>query len=119
MRATGHGVILCLASGAGVTGASSSLAYGSSKAGVHGFVMTLRPQLDAQGIRVHDVCPGAISTVMKRDIIALQARLEGRSPQEVLAEAELGLGDPVGVARVLAFLASDDADYVRGTIFVR
>ena len=29
------------------------------------------------------------------------------------------LGDPIGVARILAFLASDDADYVRGTIFTR
>ena len=29
------------------------------------------------------------------------------------------LGDPAGVARILAFLASPDADYVRGTVFTR
>jgi NAD(P)-dependent dehydrogenase (short-subunit alcohol dehydrogenase family) len=36
-----------------------------------------------------------------------------------LALASASLGAPEGVAKVLAFLASDDADYVRGTIFTR
>jgi NAD(P)-dependent dehydrogenase (short-subunit alcohol dehydrogenase family) len=57
---------------------------------------------------------------MKLDVIAIQAGREGRSPEHAIAEArQHRLGEPAGVARVLAFLVSDDADYVRGTLFTR
>jgi NAD(P)-dependent dehydrogenase (short-subunit alcohol dehydrogenase family) len=117
MKRGGGGVVLCISSGAGVKSSSSSIAYGTSKAGVHGLVMTLQPRLAAQGIRVHAICPGSIDTVLKRENVADAARAAGRAIPEALASA--GLGDPDGVARVLAFLASDDADFVRGTIFTR
>jgi len=111
------GVILVLASGAGVKGPSSSLAYGTSKGGVHGLAMTLEAHLAPHGIRVHDVCPGAIDTEMKRDNVRDGARARGSDPDGALARS--GLGDPLGVARILAFLASPDADFVRGTIYTR
>jgi NAD(P)-dependent dehydrogenase (short-subunit alcohol dehydrogenase family) len=117
LKRSGGGVVLCISSGAGVKGSSSSIAYGTSKAGVHGMVMTLQPRLEGQGIRVHAICPGSIDTVLKRENVADGARAAGRAIPEALANA--GLGDPDGVARVLAFLASDDADFVRGTIFTR
>ena len=116
LRARG-GVILLLASGAGVRGPSSSLAYGTSKGGVHGLAMTLEAHLAPHGIRVNDVCPGAIDTEMKRENVRDGARARGADAAEALAQS--GLGDPLGVARVLAFLASPDADYVRGTVFTR
>jgi NAD(P)-dependent dehydrogenase (short-subunit alcohol dehydrogenase family) len=116
LRARG-GVILLLASGAGVKGPSSSLAYGTSKGGVHGLAMTLEAHLAPHGIRVNDVCPGAIDTDMKRENVRDSARARGADPEETLAQS--GLGDPLGVARILAFLASSDADYVRGTVFTR
>jgi NAD(P)-dependent dehydrogenase (short-subunit alcohol dehydrogenase family) len=116
LRARG-GVILLVASGAGVRGPSSSLAYGSSKGGVHGLAMTLEAHLAPHGIRVNDVCPGAIDTEMKRENVRDTARSRGGDPEEALAGA--ALGDPAGVARVLAFLASPDADFVRGTVFTR
>jgi len=111
------GVVLCLSSGGGVRGPSSSLAYGASKAGVHGLGLTLQGQMEARGIRVNIVCPGAIDTPMKRQNIRDQAAVRGEDPERVLAATKLG--DPDGVARVLAFLASDEADYVTGTIFTR
>jgi NAD(P)-dependent dehydrogenase (short-subunit alcohol dehydrogenase family) len=117
IKRSGGGVVLCISSGAGVRGSSSSIAYGTSKAGVHGMVMTLQPRLEPQGIRVHAICPGNIDTVLKRENVADAARASGRAIPEALANA--GLGDPDGVARVLAFLASDDASFVRGTIFTR
>jgi NAD(P)-dependent dehydrogenase (short-subunit alcohol dehydrogenase family) len=117
IKRSGGGVVLCISSGAGVKGSSSSIAYGTSKAGVHGLVMTLQPRLDPQGIRVHAICPGSIDTPLKRENVADAARAAGRAIPEALANA--GLGDPDGVARVLAFLASDDAAFVRGTIFTR
>jgi len=111
------GVVLCLSSGGGVRGPSSSLAYGASKAGVHGLAMTLQAQLEPRGIRVNIICPGAIDTPMKRQNIRDAAAVRGEDPECVLATTKLG--DPDGVARVLAFLASDEADYVTGTIFTR
>lgn len=117
MQRVGKGVILLIASGAGVNRPSSSFAYGSSKGGVHGLALTLEARLVSLGIRVHDICPGVIDTQMMRSVIATGARIAGRSEEEALAATPFG--DPRGVARVLAFLASPDADYVRGTIFTR
>jgi NAD(P)-dependent dehydrogenase (short-subunit alcohol dehydrogenase family) len=121
LEASGHGVIIILASGAGVTGPSSSLAYGASKGGANGLGMTLAHHLAPRGIRVNVVCPGEIATAMKLSVIAAEARRAGRSPEEAIAQAQAQgrLGTPEGVARVIAFLASDEADYVRGTVFTR
>ena len=117
MRQVGGGVILLLASGAGVHGPSSSVAYGASKGAVHGMAMTLERSLAPLGIRVNDVCPGGIDTAMRREVALESARLAGQPPEEALAAA--GFGDPAGLARLLAFLASPEADYVRGTVFAR
>lgn len=119
MRKHGRGVIIFIASGAGVIGGSSSVAYGSSKGGVHGLSLVLAGQLAQHGIRVHAVCPGSLETPMKLSVIAREAELSGRSVDEAVKAAHEYLGNPEGVGRVLAFLASDDAEYVRGTIFTR
>lgn len=119
MRAQRSGVMLLIASGAGVRGGSSSVAYGSSKGGVHGLSLVLAPQLEPQGIRVHGICPGSLATELKLDNVADVARAAGQDPVAARERAARELGDPAGVARILAFLASDDADYVRGSIFTR
>jgi NAD(P)-dependent dehydrogenase (short-subunit alcohol dehydrogenase family) len=113
------GVILCLASGAGVRGGSSSMAYGASKGGVHGLAMALEAHLAPRGIRVNDICPGGIATEMKLNNIGNLAEQQGESRQAAMEAARPTLGDPAGVGRILAWLASEDADYVRGSIFTR
>jgi NAD(P)-dependent dehydrogenase (short-subunit alcohol dehydrogenase family) len=119
LRLAGNGVILCVASGAGVIGASGSYAYGASKGGVNGLAMTLQARLRPDGIRVHSVCPGSLATALKLDAVAQIAQAEGQSPEEAVETARAELGDPMGVARLLAFLASSEADYVRGPVFTR
>jgi NAD(P)-dependent dehydrogenase (short-subunit alcohol dehydrogenase family) len=111
--------ILLLASEAGTKIPSSSLAYGASKGGVHGFAMTLEAQLAPHGIRVNEICPSSIATPMRIENLVDRARAAGRDPEQARAEAIKEAGDPAGVARILAFLASSDADYVRGTIYTR
>jgi NAD(P)-dependent dehydrogenase (short-subunit alcohol dehydrogenase family) len=111
--------VVLLASEAGVKIPSSSLAYGASKGGVHGFAMTLEAQLAPHGIRVNDVCPSSIATPMRIDNLVDRAKAAGKDPEEARAQAIKEAGDPIGVARILAFLASPDADYMRGTIFTR
>ena len=114
MQKTG-GVLILISSGAGVKGGSSSVAYGSSKGGVHGLSLVLASQLESRKIRVHAVCPGALATPLKLRQVQKSADQSGRSMDELTAV----LGDPEGVGKILAFLVSDNADYVRGTIFTR
>ena len=119
MKQQKQGVIILLSSGAGVRGGSSSVAYGTSKGGVHGMAIVLESQLASFGIRVHAVCPGGIATPMKLRNIADAAESADESVEEALIHAADHLGDPVGVGNILAFLASHKADYLRQTIFTR
>jgi NAD(P)-dependent dehydrogenase (short-subunit alcohol dehydrogenase family) len=54
---------------------------------------------------------------MKRSVIAAEAERSGRSLEDAVAASSLG--EPEGVAKVLAWLVSDEADYVRGMISTR
>ncbi len=117
LLAASKGVMILIASGAGVTGGSSSIAYGTSKGGVNGMGMTLAGHLAPRGIRVNVVCPGGIATEMKLGVIQTQAERQGEDFDRLVAASELG--DPIGVARLLAFLASSEADYVRQRMFTR
>jgi NAD(P)-dependent dehydrogenase (short-subunit alcohol dehydrogenase family) len=106
--------IVLVSSGAAV-GGSSSYAYGASKGGVNTLGITLANKLAADNIRVNVVMPGSIDTAMKRSVVdAERERFGLGGPQQ-----QLQLGEPVGVGRILAWLASDDADYVRGMISTR
>ncbi len=116
LKRAGSGVILLISSVAAVNG-SSSVAYGASKGGVNGLGLTLARRLAAEGIRVNVVMPGNIDTTLKRSVIAVEAEQAGVSLEKAVAASDLGA--PEGVARVLAWLASDDADYVRGVIVTR
>lgn len=109
-------VIILLSSGA-ATGGSSSLAYGSSKGGVNGLFVTLANRLAAENIRVNVVSPGNIDTPMKRSVIQVDADRRGVDLQSAMEESHLG--SPDGVAKVIAFLVGDDADYVRGIVTTR
>lgn len=113
------GVFVVIASGAGVIGGSSSLAYGASKGGANGLGMTLENHLRPRGIRVNVICPGNIVTEMKLSVDIARAQLEGRPEQDAIDYADQHYGMPIGVARVIAFMLSPEADYLRGTLFTR
>ena len=108
------GVIILTSSGAGVVGGSSSVAYGASKGGTHGLAMTLDTHLSRHGIRVNDVLPGNLETPLK--IGATEEQLVNTGDRERYDNIMAGLSSPDGVAAVIAFLASSDADYVRGSV---
>ncbi len=117
--AAGRGVVVIVGSGAGVVGASGSLAYGASKGGVNGYGMTLARHIANRHVRVNVLCPGGINTELKLGVVEADARRHGRDVDAAMAQAKEELGDPEGVGRVIAFLASDEADYIRGTLFTR
>ena len=118
MKQSGGGVIVMIASGAGVTEPASMLGYGASKGGVNGLGMTLEAKLADDGIRVNVVCPGQIDTPMMLDNLESLAR-KSEAEAERSARRSQDLGTPEGLAKVLAFLLSNDAGYVRGTLFTR
>jgi NAD(P)-dependent dehydrogenase (short-subunit alcohol dehydrogenase family) len=117
MKRQKKGVIILTASGAGVIGGSSSYAYGSSKGGVHGLSMVMQGYLGKYGIRVNDVAPGSVDTPLKVAQVRHTYSITG--DKETFDKTMASLVSPDGVAKVYAWLASDEADYVRGTVFTR
>lgn len=117
MLAIGAGVIVLTASGVGVTGPSSSYAYGSSKGGVHGLAMVLSGFLATRGLRINDVCPGNVETPLL--LASLQESYEWSGDRAAYDARMATLVPPERIARVHAWLAADDASDVKGTIFTR
>lgn len=117
LEKAGESVFLLIASGAGVRGGSSSHAYAASKAGMHGMHYKIEQELGPKGVRLHVICPGGIATPLKLENVAQGAAAQGQDPEA--AQRNANLGEPIGVARILAFLASEEGSYVRGTIFTR
>lgn len=102
------GALVLTSSGAGIFVGHGSNAYGASKGGVHGLALTLEDPLRERGIRVNEVAPGSIDTPLTR-------REVGAELMDTRVSQGLSFG-PEGVAAVMAFLASSDADHVRGLI---
>ena len=119
LEASGRGVFVVIASGAGVFGPSSSLAYASGKGGANGLAMTLQAQLGERGIRVNTIYPGNIITEIKLSVDIAAARRDGRPEQDAHDHARAHYGLPEGVAKVIAFVLSDEADYLRGGVRTR
>ena len=119
-RRTGtRGVIVNTASMAGKVGAPLLAHYAASKFAVVGFTQSLALEVAAHGIRVNCVCPGFVRTSMQEREVAWEARLTGKTPDEVVAlyRALTPLGrleEPEDVADTVVFLASDLSRYVTG-----
>ena len=111
---------MVLVSSAAATGGSSSFAYGASKGGVHNLGITLANALAADNIRVNVLSPGNIDTAHE----ALGHCGAGGSARARPSSLSRQWPTPSWARRrawrsVLAWLASDDADYVRGVIATR
>ena len=117
MKKRKSGVILLTSSGAGVNGPGSSAPYSSSKGGTHGLTLHLQHYLSVNGIRIHDILPGNIRSPLKEG--QLNEALKNTGNKEEFVSQDNDLGNPEGVAKIVAFVISDDADYLRGSIITR
>jgi 3-oxoacyl-[acyl-carrier protein] reductase len=106
------GVIINIASIAGINAFSASHAYGVSKAAVVMFTKTLACELARYQIRVNAVAPGVISSAMLDSMAE-----ENNGTSSILARVPLGrLGTPRDVGAAVAFLCSSAAAYITGAI---
>jgi len=107
-----YGKIINATSIAGVRGATGQINYGSAKAGVIGMTKSAAKELARFGINVNAIAPGVIETAMT-EVIRTNPKFRAKYEEEI----PLGrFGTPEDVAKVAAFLASDDANYITGQI---
>jgi 3-oxoacyl-[acyl-carrier protein] reductase len=109
MRANGWGRIIAISSvGARTGGLSNSAIYAATKAGVISLMKNVARNYGPHGITANAVAPGAIEGFMT----------EHMTPEELAAfTSQVPLGrfaDPLEVAHVVDFLASDRASFVNG-----
>lgn len=105
-----RGRIINIASIVGVTGNPGQANYVSAKAGLIGLTKTAAKELAPRNITVNAIAPGFIETDMT-------AVLSEKARAMMLAGIPLGrAGQPEDVANAIAFLASDQADYITGQV---
>jgi NAD(P)-dependent dehydrogenase (short-subunit alcohol dehydrogenase family) len=114
MISHGGGVIVNVASEAGLVGIKGQVAYNVSKAGMIALTKSCAVDLADQGIRVNAVCPGTTDTPLVRDAVshapdpaAARRRLEAVRPLN-------RLGTPEEIASAILYLASSESGYATG-----
>jgi NAD(P)-dependent dehydrogenase (short-subunit alcohol dehydrogenase family) len=115
MREVGRGAIVNVASMHALATLEGFFPYAAAKSGLVGMTRSLALDFGPHGIRVNAVAPGYIRTRLVQDSI-------DRNPDPTAAERSMvagialrRIGEPVEIANVIRFLASEDASYITGT----
>lgn len=104
------GRIINISSVSGIAGNAGQANYSAAKAGIIGFTKTLARELAARNITANAVAPGFIETDMTAKL-----------PENIMEAAKAAIplkrfGKPDDIARVCAFLASEEASYITGQV---
>ena len=118
LRQRGGGVIVNVASLAGLKGGPGMTAYSASKGAIVAFTKALAAELAPEGIRVNAMCPGWIDTPFNQPAIDFMG---GRAAQDQVVRQIVPLGrqgTPEEIASGMLYLASDASSYMTGQSLV-
>lgn len=111
------GVIVNIASVAGLRATPGLGAYAAAKAGLISITKTMAVELAPAGIRVNAVAPGLIRTKFSKVLVDMFE--SGGGTENPLLKIPAGrVGEPYEVADLVLFLASEKAKYITGAVFV-
>ena len=104
------GRIINISSVVGFSGNPGQVNYSSTKSGLIGFTKSLSREVGTRGITVNAVAPGFINTAMTQ-------ALNENQQQAILSQIPLGrMGEAEDIANAVAFLTSEEASYITGTV---
>ncbi|MGH6634771.1 MAG: acetoacetyl-CoA reductase [Gammaproteobacteria bacterium] len=113
MMDRGYGRIVNISSINGQKGQVGQSNYAASKAGMHGFTMSLAQEVARKGVTVNTVSPGYIATDM---VMAVSEEIRN----QIIGQIPVGrLGTPEEVAYLVDFLVSDQAAFITGADFAQ
>jgi 3-oxoacyl-(acyl-carrier-protein) reductase len=105
-----RGRIILISSVVALSGSAGQTNYSASKAGLIGFGRSLARELASRNITVNIVAPGFVETDMTKVLTEAQ-------PEQIRKQIPMGRqAKPEEVARVVRFLASEDASYITGAV---
>jgi meso-butanediol dehydrogenase/(S,S)-butanediol dehydrogenase/diacetyl reductase len=110
-----RGVIVNVASAAGLKGQAYTAPYCVSKAGLISLTRCLAVEYAKRGLRAVAICPGGVNTPMNAEL----ALPEGHDPKlfQRLMPLSFPLAEPEEIAGAVAYLASAEARFVNGAVF--
>jgi 3-oxoacyl-[acyl-carrier protein] reductase len=115
MLKQGRGKIINITSIDGIVAERNSYAYCASKAGIIGLTKAMALDLAPKKINVNAIAPGQINT----PALVADPKLMKESLRRYLVETPGGrIGQPEEIASATAFLASDESDFMHGSIMV-
>jgi acetoacetyl-CoA reductase len=110
MRERKFGRVVTISSINGQKGQAGQANYSAAKAGDLGFTKALAQEGARAGITVNAICPGYIATEMVKAID------EKVLNERIIPQIPVGrLGEPEEIARIVVFLASDEAGFITGS----
>lgn len=114
--AAGGGKVVNVASDAGRVGSSGESVYSACKGGLIAFSKTLAREHARDNVRINVVCPGPTDTALLRSFVG-----DGEYGQKIYDGLKKAiplkrLGQPDDIPGMIAFLASDDANFITGQV---
>jgi NAD(P)-dependent dehydrogenase (short-subunit alcohol dehydrogenase family) len=122
----GGGSVIIVSSAAGLRGIPNAAHYAAAKHGVVGLMKVLALELGTHRIRVNTIHPTTVDSPMTQNAATLELFLPGQPPEAQTQEAYARIAQrlnvlpvpwiqPETVSDLVAFLASDQAQYITGT----